>query len=272
MKILAALLLFMCVCSGAIATPAQLQLPPAPDVRLLQKIGNTVPLDAVLRDSDGQAVPLRTLFSGERAIVLVPGYYSCSVLCGLVMQGVVEALAQSGLPANSWRIVGFSIDPADTPATARARAADYRAYARFVAGDAQPAPDLRLFTSDAATASRLAQALGYAVEPGRGGHAIAHSAAFIVATPDGRIARYFPGVRYDAGEVRAAVLDATDGQLGSPSERLALLCGHYDPVTGRYSLAVLFWLRVIGCAGALALGFWIWRRREPGANMPPPAP
>jgi protein SCO1/2 len=270
MKTLVALLIAIACTSGAAAeTPrgAPRQLPTPPAVQLTQKLGGALPLDLTLQQSDGRAASLRTLFAGKRAVVVVPGYYQCTELCGLVMQGVLEALAQSGLPPSAWRIVGFSIDPQDTPATARAREADYLGYARFVSPGAAP-PELHLLTSSAATADALAQALGYAVQRGKAGEAIAHSAGFVVATPDGRIARYFPGVRFDARELRLAVTDAAGGGVGSLSDRLTLLCGHYDPVTGRYSLAIMGWLRVLGCVGVLALGMWIWRRRHAVAPTP----
>jgi protein SCO1/2 len=275
MKALAALLLLLACAAcaaGETAATAPLQLPPAPAVQMVQKLGGSLPLDALLNESDGRPVRLRDLFAGQRAIVLVPGYYQCTELCGLVMQGVLEALAQSRLPPDAWRIVGFSIDPLDTPATARSREADYLGYARFVAststtasatqGADGPPPDLHLLTASAAVSSELAQSLGYAFQPGAPGAPIAHSAGFVVATPDGRVARYFPGVRFDARELRLAVVDAAGGRVGSLSDRLTLLCGHYDPVTGRYSLAVMAGLRVLGCAGVLALGAWIWRRRR----------
>jgi protein SCO1/2 len=84
-----------------------------------------------------------------------------------------------------------------------------------------------------------------------------------VVTPDGRIARYFAGVRFDANALREAIVEANEGHVGTLRERLALLCGHYDPVTGRYSLAVMTWLRLFGIGGASLLGAWIWRRRRP---------
>lgn len=274
MKQLAALLVAcMCACCAGESLPsagAPLRLPTAPAVQLAQKLGDAVPLDLTLQQADGRPTSLRALFAGPRAVVVVPGYYRCAELCGLVMQGVLEALAESGLPPQSWRIVGFSIDPQDTPATARAREADYRAYARFVAPGSAPSVDLRLLTSDAATSAALTRALGYAVQPmpsSAPGASVAHSAGFVVATPSGRIARYFPGVRFDARALRLAVTDAADGRVGSLSDRLTLLCGHFDPVTGRYSLAVMVWLRVLGCAGALALGAWVWRRRHPRAAV-----
>ncbi|MDB5828211.1 MAG: hypothetical protein JWQ73_2431 [Variovorax sp.] len=276
------------------ADAAPVTLPPPPQVELAQHLGVALPLDAPMTTSDGRRVTLASFFGGDRAVILVPGYYRCAELCGLVMQGVLEALARSGLPSTGWRIVGFSIDPQDTPDAARTREAAYLGYAGFVAStnerpgrtaknstvatatasaSAPPPIPLSLLTSDEATSTRLTHTIGYAVHPAAGRDApIDHSAAFVVATPDGRIARYFPGVRYDARDLRLAIVEAAGGRIGTLSDKLTLLCGHYDPATGRYSSAVTVWLRVLGVAGVLVLFGWIWRRRHavPSASTKSP--
>jgi protein SCO1/2 len=262
--------LLACASAACHIDAAPLALPAAPSAALSQQVGASLPLDVALTASDGTPRTLRQAIGSGRAVVLVPGYYTCAQLCGLVMQGVLEALADTGLTPSAYRIVGFSIDPDDTPATARARTAAYRDYAALVASrhdTATAAIEVDLYTADQGGSERLTQALGYAVRPGaqtddRSSDKLAHSAAFVVSTPDGRIARYFPGVRFDSRELRDAIVQASDGRVGTPTERFALLCGHFDPVTGRYSVAVLTWLRVLGVGGAALLALWIWRRRR----------
>jgi protein SCO1/2 len=250
---------------------APLAMPAPPSVPLQQRPGAMLPLDLSLIDSAGAPTTLRQAFGVARAVVLVPGYYTCAQLCGLVMQGVLESLAESGLPASSYRVVGFSIDPADTPATARARARAYRDYAAIVAarhGAASPVIEVQLFTASGEVSARLTRTLGYGVQQPTpddardGAGTLAHGAAVVVVTPDGRIARYFPGLRFDAQALREAIVQANEGRVGTASERLALLCGHYDPISGRYSLAVMTWLRLLGIGGASLLALWIWRRRH----------
>ncbi|MFS2021713.1 SCO family protein, partial [Massilia sp. CT11-108] len=81
--------------------------------------GTRLPLDAVLRDDAGQPVRLAALF--DRPVVLVPGYYTCPNLCSTVFEGVLQALALSGLAAGDYRLVGLSIDPRDGAAAAAER-------------------------------------------------------------------------------------------------------------------------------------------------------
>ena len=51
-------------------------------------------------------------------------------------------------------------------------------------------------------------------------------------TPQGEVSRYFPGVRYDAGELKAALLGAARGEAQNAFDRLLLVCFH-DPQSGR---------------------------------------
>jgi protein SCO1/2 len=71
-------------------------------------------------------------------------------------------------------------------------------------------------------------------------------------------------VRFDPAGLRAAVLAARDGSAGSTpalADRLLLLCAHYDPVTGRHTVAAMTAVRAVALAVLAALAAWAWRRR-----------
>ena len=85
----------------------------------------------------------------------------------------------------------------------------------------------------------------------------AHPSGVVILTPEGKIARYFFGVNFEPKELRLALLDAAQNKTGSPVERLVLLCFHYNPLTGKYSLAVMNVLRVCGAATVLAMAGFI---------------
>jgi protein SCO1/2 len=242
--VLAAMLL---ACGPAAAQA--LALPPPPAAQFDPVPGTRLPLDVVLRDDAGQPRRLAALF--DRPVVLVPGYYTCSNLCSTVFEGVLQALALSGLAKGDYRLVGLSIDPRDGAATAAARK---RAYAALLPGGAA---DLTLLTGDAATLARLEAALGYrAVEDSQTGE-LAHAAGFVVLDADGRIARTFSGVRFDP----AALRDAIHAPTPSFGQRVLLLCAHYAPSTGRHTEAAMAAVR----GGVLLLPLlilgWLWRRR-----------
>lgn len=254
------------------AWPQGLGVPPPPQARLQQKPGAALPLNLAFTDQDGRARKLADCFDGRRTVLLVPGYYRCPQLCGLVMHALLASLQKGGADRRSFRIVRVSLDPEDTPQAARERRALDLAYADFLAGaDAPAAPlDITLLVGQAGATQALAQATGFSFvplaptgtdrveEPAR----FAHPAAVVVATPDGRVSRYLPGLDFEPGELRVALAEAAGGRIGGLSERLALLCAHFSPEAGRHSAAVMDAMRGLGVAGALALGTWCWRRRE----------
>jgi protein SCO1/2 len=239
--------------------------PKAPDAGIAPKPGAELPLDIAVVDSDGRRAHLGDFFGDSRPVLLVLGYYRCPQLCGLVMHGVLESLHESGAPRDAVRIVGVSIDPQDTPATARSRLAADLGYAHFLAQRDRRAlpPDVHLLVADATAIGKLTLRAGFTYSASQGGDArFAHPAAVIVATPKGRISNYLMGIRFDAADLRRALADASARRTGAVGDAIALLCAHVDPSWGRHSAAILGTFRVAGVLGALALAAWCWRRRE----------
>jgi protein SCO1 len=255
---------WLLACATVMLPPAgkaqALQLPAPPDVAFDPRPGAQLPLDAVLQDEAGRDMPLGARF-GRVPVVLVPGYYRCTSLCGTLFEGVLQALALSGLQAGDYLLVGVSIDPREDGAAARKRLPRYAAL--LPGGGA----DIALLTGTAPQLARIERALGYRAVPDAGGGQIAHAAGFVVAGSDGRIARFFPGVRFDPAAVRDAVRAARAGAVDeAPSfgRRLALLCAHFDPAAGRHSDAALAAVRAGALLVVALLGAWIWRRRRHG--------
>lgn len=248
---------------GAVSERAALALRLAPR----QNIGDMLPLETPLTDSSGQARRLGDWFDGTRPVVVVLGYYRCPNLCGTVMQGVLEALAATGLPREQWRLVYVSIDPEETPEVAAQQKVVWDAYARSADEKATHPMELNLLVGTAAASRAITTAAGFAVEPtdsapGATPSRYAHDAEFFIATPRGRISQYFMGVRFEARDLRLSMVSASEGGIGSLADRLVLLCSHFDPASGRYNVAVMNGLRVVGISTVLALLAWGWRHRR----------
>ena len=92
-------------------------------------------------------------------------------------------------------------------------------------------------------------------------------------TPDGRLARYLFGVEYGPRDLRFGIVEASAGKVGTPVDALLLYCYHYDPMTGRYGLAIMRVMRLAGAATVLALvGFIVVMIRRERRSGPGPAP
>jgi len=252
------------------AAAAAAKLPPGaalpPPIDFVQRIGARLPLDLPVRDARGQATRLGAQFGGARPVLLVLGYYTCPNLCGIAMHGLIEALHATALPVDDYRIVGVSVDPQDTPASARTRAGVYDGYARFVFDD-RNAPSSHLLVADAGGIDALAARVGFVstrMADAPASSPIAHPTGVVVVTPQGRVSRYLFGVRFDADELRLALVEASAGRIGGFSDRVRLLCAHFDPAIGLHSEAAMNAARVTGLLTVLLLGGWIVRRLRGG--------
>lgn len=78
------------------------------------------------------------------------------------------------------------------------------------------------------------------------------------------MARYFYGLEYSARDLRLSIIEASQGRIGSPVDRVLLYCSHYDPTTGKYGWIVMRIVRLGGLATVLLLGGFmiVMLRRE----------
>jgi protein SCO1/2 len=94
----------------------------------------------------------------------------------------------------------------------------------------------------------------------------------VVVTPDGRAARYLFGLEYSPRDLRFALLEASNGRVGSRVDALLLYCFHYDPTTGSYGVVIMRVLRIFGVLTVLAIASFILvmtRRDRGGAHVAP---
>jgi protein SCO1/2 len=171
-----------------------------------------------------------------------------------VFEGALQALSLSRLPASGYRVLGLSIDPAETPAlAARSRAA----YRTLLPAGAR----LDLLTGDSADIARVTSALGYRFTRTSDGQ-FAHAAGFVVVRPDGRVAQAFGGIRPDPAALRAALEQSAGGGPVSMIQQFFLRCAHYDPAIGAHTAAAMWAVRAAAAGVVLVLAAWCWRRRE----------
>ncbi|MGH7767144.1 MAG: SCO family protein, partial [Candidatus Binatia bacterium] len=195
-----------------------------------QKLGERLPLDLEFRDEAERKVRLGEYF-GKRPVILTLAYYECRELCPLTLEGLVSTLrALSFSAGKEFDVVAVSFDARDTAALAAAKRADaIRRYGRAGAG-----AGWHFLTGDPGAIQSLTEAVGFRYNEERERDRFAHATGVMVATPEGRLARYFYGVEFSPRDVRLGLIEAAAGKIGSPIDRLLLFCYHYDPATGKY--------------------------------------
>ena len=188
-------------------------------------------------------------------------YYTCPMLCTLVLNGMASSAGAMNLPmGRDYEVVTISIDPRDTPARAAEKKKSYLGeYAHL--GDGR---SWHFLTGDEESIRKLAAAAGFRYVYDSDKDQYAHASGVVVATPAGRISRYFFGIDYAPKDLRLALVQASGGRIGTLSDKLMLLCYEYDPASGRYGATVFTIMRAGGVVTMLGLAafFIVMLRRE----------
>jgi protein SCO1 len=200
-------------------------LPPAlQGVTIEQNLNHQIPLELVFRDEFGRSLPLSTYFSGHKPVILALVYYTCPMLCNLVLTGVESSLRAISLdPGRDFEVVAVSFDPHDTPEIAAAKRANYlQRYRR-----PNTANGWHFLTGDERSIAALTSAVGfrYKLDPATGQYA--HASAIMILTPEGKLSRYYYGVEYAPRDVRLGLVEQNRLTGGSdPAVLLPLRSGH----------------------------------------------
>jgi len=160
---------------------------------------------------------------------------------------------------NDYQVVNVSFDPTNTPEMALAKAANYRTTLSENNQKAAEA-DWRFLTGDQENIAALMNRIGFHYK--KVGEEYSHAAALVVLTPDGHVSRYLTGIGITPKDARFALIEASDGKIGSAVDLFLSYCYRYDPTAGKYT--PLAWrIMRIGCllvlAAMLVGGFFLWK-------------
>jgi protein SCO1 len=219
--------------------PAQDHLPDVLNtVKIDQRLGQQLPLDASFRDATGKAVKLGDYF-GKKPVILSLVYYQCQILCMEDLNGLVGALEMVNLtPGKDFQVVIVSIDPTETPAMAAAKKAFY--VKRY--GRPETEAGWHFLTGGQPDITALAKAVGWGYvrlpQPDGKPPMFAHASSIEVVTPEGRMAQYYLGVEYAPRDLQLGLVEASHNTIGTPVDNILTYCYRYDPKLNRHSLVI----------------------------------
>ncbi len=246
--------------SGSVSTG----LPPIlKEVGIDQRLNEVVPLDAVFKDDQGREVRLGEYFKGK-PVVLALVYYSCPRLCNQILIGTLTSVRQVSFNAGEdYQIVAISFDSRETPELAAAAKQTYvKAYDRPSAN-----AGWHFLTGDDANIKRVTDAVGFRYKWDEKTNQFAHASGIFVATPEGKLARYFYGIEYPRHWMRLALVEASQNHIGSAVDTLMLYCYHYDPATGKYGASVMNGMKVAGVITVGLIVGMLLKLRRRGTNV-----
>ncbi|MCB0359892.1 MAG: SCO family protein, partial [Bdellovibrionales bacterium] len=243
-----ALVLPVCLLS---ATPTSATTDPGsvPEkATIVEHLDTEIDLSRSFVDQHGSSVPLSTFFASNRPVILTPVYYGCPNLCTFTLNGTTKLINELDLGLGTdYQVVSVSIDPTEGPLLASKKAKNYYGELQdSAAGEA----GWHFLTGEESNIKALMNELGFVYE--KDGSEYMHTAAIMVLTPAGKIARYFYGIKFPAEQVRLALVDASEGKIGTTLDKVFLYCFRFDPTKGVYTPIVMNIVRVVSL-GTLAV-------------------
>ena len=166
---------------------------------------------------------------------------------------------QSGI---DYEVVVVSFDPHDTPAMASVKKAEYAK----MYGRAGYNSSWHFLTGSKESIDKLTSAIGFGYRWDQGTQQFVHAGGIMVATPEGRMSRYFYGVDYAPADLRMALVEASKHRISAPVNYVLMFCFQYDATQGKYTLNILNLLKFAGCLTVVCLAGLIYLLMRKDSN------
>ncbi len=244
------------------------------EVRIDQRLDESIPLDASFKDSRGDKVTIGDCLDGKAAVIL-PIFYKCPGVCETEFNALTESLRgfKRDFVGKDFEVIVLGIDPGEGPRLAATKKDEI--IASYMGNDTHR--DRRLMaeagwhflTGDMKQIRRVTDALGFRYTyDGKSGN-IVHPAGIMVVSPTGKICRYFLSTEYPQQILLNSIRDANKDVVGVRDDRpFFLACVQINPLTGTMTLNILNTLKTMGVVTILAIlgSIMVWNRKYKAAN------
>jgi protein SCO1/2 len=252
-------------CPGAIAqvndrVPKQVE-----EVTVEQKLGESIPLDVLLTDSQGRATKTGFYLDGKRPLLLTLNYSDCPVLCNVQLNALVESLNNLSLRiGQDFQVLTVSIDPKESTERIRQTKAKY---VEMLDQQSGAAGGWHFCTARESSIKRLADAVGFRYTYDAQSGEYYHPAMLAFVSPDGVISRYSLDVAFPPEQLKLSLIDASNGTIGSPVDQFIMWCFSYDADRGSYVLGAWRLMRLGAATTVVVLlvtlfPYWLGKRRS----------
>jgi protein SCO1/2 len=231
------------------------------NVNFRPELNAQMPLETAFTDENGQSVQFAQYFHQQKPVLLAFVYYGCPMLCTQLEQGVVGSLRMLSFnPGRDYEVVFVSFDDRDTAQMAAAKKKTSLDHFRRP----ETAAGWHFLTGSKESIASITNAANFHFNYDTKNNLFAHASGIMLLTPHGRISRYFYGVEFPGRDLRLGLVDASQGKIGTPVDKMLLFCFQYDPSTARYSATILGLMRLmaVGTVAGLLLMILIFRRRD----------
>jgi protein SCO1 len=229
---------------------------PNRDIRFEQRLNQVLSLDERFTDEHGNTVRLDQYFH-QRPVILELGYYQCPMLCGVVLNALVQGLQDlpPTLAKRDFNFIFVSIDPKESPELAKNKLENYlRRY-----GWAPAAERWHFLTGAEPAIKQLAEQVGFRYRYDQVSKQYVHPSGLVVLTPNGKISSYLLGIEFPAKAIDHSITLARSDAVSTPVSALTLLCFCPNVAPGTVAYVVLVIMRVAAVLTMIVLGVIIYR-------------
>jgi protein SCO1/2 len=240
-------------------TPEQLE-----NVGVDQKLGATVPKDLSFKNEQGESVRLAQYFDGSTPVMLTMNYHRCPQLCRIQLRKFAESLSgMSWTAGDKFEVLTVDLNPQEGPAMAR------KAQERYGTSLKEPEKTLdgwHFLTGEQNAITALADSIGFrykALDDKE--QQFAHPTAIVFLSGSGTVTRYFTTLDPAPGDLRTALVEASNGTVGSIVDRAFLACAQFNPDSNSYSASAFKVMQYGSVLMAVIMGgalFVFWRREK----------
>ena len=218
-----------------------------PEVGIVEKLGQTIPLDLTFTNSEGKKVKLSEIINKPTILSFV--YYHCPGICSPLTIGLSEVVDKTNLePGKDYQLITISMDPGETFDKAKTWRDNH------ISGLDKKIPydSWQFLVGDTQSVRRITDAVGFYYKYD-GKKDFIHAGAIYAIAPDGKIIRYLFGTEFKPFDFKMAILEASKGSPMPTVNKILEYCFSYDPEGRSY---VFNFTKVIGTLMLLILGLF----------------
>lgn len=229
--------------------------------------GQSVALDVVLTDSEGNRGTLADFLEPGKPVLLNLVYFECPMLCGLVLADTTRALRDARWEiGEEFTVLTVSFDHTNTIAQAAGKKAEYAGAVRR-----QGVMDgWRFFVTTEDDARRLSNSVGFSYKRLPNGE-YSHPSVQMILTPEGTVSTYLygyynkEGSSFNKQQLDLSLQAAADGELGGIFDKISFFC--YVHTAEGYAFSAFRFMQLMGALTVAFLAIFIpslfvWERRK----------
>jgi protein SCO1/2 len=195
---------------------------------IYEKLNSKIDLNLEFTDQNGKTLSMKEMFKDKDVLVFSLNYFRCTTMCTFQFVNLAETLKDLNISHDDrFQVAAISFDPSD--AISRAKTS----YDIWTAKAGDKSTAWNFYVGQEKNIASLAKSLNFYYEKDDEGN-YSHAGALFFIKPDGTFYRYLYGIVYDQDDFKHALIDTSNGNIGSVFEKILVKFKKYDSVRGKY--------------------------------------